>query len=234
MSELLTSNGETTMPHMERRTFAGAVEIRAEGDTERLVGVGLRFGSLSDDMGGWRERFAAHAFDESLGTDDVKVIWQHDGKHVFGRVRRNTAKVVADEESLRYEATPPNAQWARDALESVRRGDVDQNSFAFMVAEPRDKNQTFEQGPDGIVIRTILKARLFEVGPQTFPAYPDTSVALRGRAHVNDAEVVVGEIAEWRSAQEAAAGTADQVGAAQVDLLRKTLDLDADEIYVRG
>jgi HK97 family phage prohead protease len=73
---------------------------------------------------------------------------------------------------------PPDAQWARDAMASIRRGDVDQNSFAFMVAEPRASNERWERRKDGIY-RIISKARLVEVGPQTHPAYADTSVAVR-------------------------------------------------------
>ena len=48
-------------------------------------------------------------------------------------------------------------------------------SFSFTVAEDEWKNNE-----DGTSERTIVKIReLFDVGPVTYPAYPDTTVAVR-------------------------------------------------------
>lgn len=185
-------DGERSLPDgVETRNVAGC-EVRAvgEGAEERLAGVGVRYGSPSVDLGGFVERFAAGAFDESLATDDIRVQWQHDPRYVFGRVRAGTATVESRDGALRYEATPPNAQWARDAMESIRRGDVDQNSFAFVVPEPRGQNEKWER-VDGQYIRTVKKARLIEVGPQTNPAYQDTSVAVRSLGEFQSVERIM-------------------------------------------
>lgn len=175
------------LPEIELRALP-AVEVRAvdgeDAAAPTLAGTGLRFRSLSQPMVGYngrmfREEFAPGAFDESLREDDVRVVWQHDNKYVFGRVRARTARVWADEDALHYTATPPNAQWARDAMESIRRGDVSENSFAFLPVEGAVK---WERRPGGMDVRVITKARLFEVGPQTNAAYQDTDVQVRGMA----------------------------------------------------
>lgn len=159
----------------EVRSLEG-VEVRAGGESPRLEGVALRYGSRSVDLGGFEEEFVAGAFAESLEADDQRVLWQHDPKFVLGRVRAGTARIWEEGGELRYTADPPNAQWARDAMESVRRGDVDQCSFAFRVLAGGERWER----RNGKLIRTISKAQLLECGPQTQPAYQDTSVAVRG------------------------------------------------------
>jgi uncharacterized protein len=188
---------------IERRFIpAERVEVRAEGDEGPVLsGVAVNFGSLSLDLGGFREEFAPGAFADTLESDDIRVVWQHDNSFVFGRVRAGTARVWEDDGALRYTATPPEAQWAKDAMESIKRGDVDQNSFAFMAVDEKWEKR------DSEMVRIVTRAKLFEVGPQTMPAYPDTSVAVRS-------------MEQWRDSQAPAptAGT--------LDVRRKRLELE--------
>jgi phage head maturation protease len=61
----------------------------------------------------------------------------------------------------------------------VERGDVDQMSFAFWT---NPKKVTWETLEDGTLLRTIHEdgiEDLPDVSPVTYPAYPDTDVALR-------------------------------------------------------
>lgn len=182
---------------VESRNLSAALgsEARAvtEADGERLEGVGLRYGSLSRDMGGWQEVFEEGAFAESIARDDTRVIWQHDPKCVFGRVRAGTARIWEDG-GVQYSATPPDAQWARDAMASIRRGDVDQNSFRFIAEQQRWERR------DGVDTRVISKATLIEVGPQTNPAYEDTTVAVAGLAAWKDSPVRAAALAEEEAA----------------------------------
>lgn len=153
------------------------VEVREAADVEHaLQGSGVEWDALSADLGGFVEEFAPGAFDAHLEDPELRVIWQHDPRSVFGRVGADTALFWDDGEQLRYSADPPDAQWSRDAMESIRRGDVHQSSFAFVVERKQD--QKWERR-DGVLVRRVLKARLIEAGPQTFPAYQDTRVAVR-------------------------------------------------------
>lgn len=163
---------------IERRTTVG-VELRVQGDggDAKLTGYAAVYNSQSDDLGGFVEVIAPGAFDSVLGAD-VRALWQHNPEYVLGRTRAGTLSLSVDENGLRYDVTPPATQWARDAVETIRRGDVSQSSFGFRVA--RDK---FETLPDGRVQRTVLEfAELYDVSPVTFPAYPQTSAEARAMA----------------------------------------------------
>lgn len=163
---------------IEKRNLYGLVTCRANGlkSDREIVGTGVKFGVLSEDLGGFREVFEPNSFADSLRDDDPRVVWQHDGKFVFGRVRSGTAKIWEDDVGLQYSAKPPDATWSDDAIVSIKRGDVDQNSFAFVALDERWEVQ------DGENVRIVSKAHLREVGPQTFPANLDTSVAVRSLA----------------------------------------------------
>jgi phage head maturation protease len=86
--------------------------------------------------------------------------------------------VQKDARGLRFELMAPATSWGRDAVESIRRGDVSGVSFAFSVR--KEGGDTWARGGgDGVAERTLLDADLYEVSPVTFPAYPATSVGVR-------------------------------------------------------
>src|SRR5690606_14767737 len=110
-----------------------AAEVRGKegGEGKPIIeGYVVRWDSWPEDLGGFRERFLKGAFRKSLEEGDIRVLWQHSGEHVIGRTAAGTAQLEEDDTGLYYRATPPDTQWARDMIESIRRGDVDQNSFA--------------------------------------------------------------------------------------------------------
>ena len=58
--------------------------------------------------------------------------------------------------------------------ERVKRGDVDQCSFGFMI-----ESEETDFREDGSVHWTIMEVRLYEVSVCTFPAYSETQVDAR-------------------------------------------------------
>lgn len=166
---------------MERKVF-GLSEVRAVGGDEgerRLQGYAAVFNQLSEDMWGMRERIRPGAFAKTIQEGDIRAVWNHDPAHVLGRTKNGTLNLREDEHGLWVEIRPPETNWANDALESIRRGDVDQMSFGFETV--RD----YWEGEEGQQIRTLVEVRLFEVSPVTFPAYPQTEISVRAlRAEV--------------------------------------------------
>ena len=161
---------------IERRSFP-VVELRAQTTDAgpRILGYAAPFGVLSENLGGFREMVKAGAFTNTLKANDVRALWQHDPLYVLGRLNNNTLALKEDERGLWFEATPPDTQWARDALVSIQRGDVSQMSFAFNAV-----NEEWTATSEGLV-RTLIEVQLFDVSPVTFPAYPQTSAQVRSR-----------------------------------------------------
>ena len=151
------------------------VELRtAEGQTPKLAGYAALYNSLSENLGGFREQIAVGAFDNVL-SDDVRALVNHDPTLILGRTVSGTLKISLDNRGLFYEINVPDTAFARDLMQSVKRGDVSQSSFAFRVEDDR-----WDEDDDGRYIRTIKKVkRLYDVSPVTYPAYPDTDVATR-------------------------------------------------------
>lgn len=167
---------------IERRFITQPVELRKAADDApgTIRGYAALFNSRSENLGGkehpFYEQIAPGAFDEAL-KDDVRALFNHDPNLILARSKagKGTLSLFVDERGLGYEFTPPDTTAGRDLRVSVERGDVDQSSFGFTVAE----DKWVEEG--GVVTRTIKKvARLYDVSPVTYPAYPDTAVALRG------------------------------------------------------
>lgn len=157
-------------------------EIRAFGtdmtiEDGNLRGYAAVFDVLSEPLGGgqkFRERIAHGAFRRHLnGGADVRALWQHNPEYVLGRTKSGTLTVTEDIHGLRYLAKPPETQWAKDAYITIQRGDVDQSSFAFEVVSD---DWAMEEG---MPVRTVREARLYDVSPVTFPAYVQTTVGTR-------------------------------------------------------
>jgi HK97 family phage prohead protease len=164
------------MPEKELRTYP-IRELRAAGDDQKPVidGYAAVFDEFSEDLGGFIERIAPGAFTETLKSADVRALWNHNSDYPLGRTKSGTLKLGEDKRGLAFEVQVPDTQYGRDLVVSMKRGDVDQMSFAFGV-----KKDNWEQ-VDGQVIRTLLEVELYDVSPVTYPAYPQTSAAVRSQ-----------------------------------------------------
>jgi len=166
------------MAEQERRTISQPVEVRQDAASERLSGYAAVFDSPTEIAGLFREIVARGAFSKAVGADDVRALFNHDANYVLGRTTSGTLVLSEDETGLRYDVEPPDTQWARDLMVSVKRGDVSQSSFAFEVLD-----DAWEYGNRGeLPTRTIRSVRLYDVSPVTYPAYAATTVSARSRA----------------------------------------------------
>lgn len=227
-----------TQGHIERR-YVPATElrvVRADGAPTQLRGYSAKFNELSVELWGFREKIAPGTFAESIGQDDIRALFNHDPNHVLGRNKANTLSLREDSIGLMMENTPPDIEWARGLLETIHRGDVTQQSFSFETLD--DSWETI----DGENIRTLKRVKLYDVGPVTFPAYPQTDVAARSLSGLNvDHRALLAAIVrserhlpplpdDGARLEEASARLrelADRSAAPSLDILRRRLELAA-------
>lgn len=165
------------MLKIEKRYVAPrlSVEQRAEGDIAGLRGYASVFNKRSVELWGFYEVVAPGAFAGSLAAgDDVRALWNHDPNWILARSTNGSLRLKEDETGLLSEIDPLDTPINRGFVAAIERGDVTQMSFAFVATEAQwdiDENEQW--------VRTILRAKLYDVSPVTYPAYPDTSIGLR-------------------------------------------------------
>lgn len=154
-------------------------EVRATGDASpKIVGHAAKFNTLSQDLGGFFERIAPGAFDDCLRENpDIVGLFNHSFDYVLGRTSSGTMAVSVDAEGLLYSIEPPDTQLARDLMTSMRRGDIRGSSFGFYCLE-----DTWDLDPTtDSIIRTIVKASVFDCSVVTDPAYLTSDASVRSQ-----------------------------------------------------
>jgi HK97 family phage prohead protease len=169
-------NSRTNKSNIERRVIdVEDMELRVtEGDNPKIRGYAAKYGKWSQDLGGFTEKIRKGAFDEVL-EDDVRALKNHDPNLLLGRTASGTMRLETNSVGLHFDIDPPNTSTGKDVMEEIRRKDITGCSFSFITAE-EDWRYYDDKPPE----RTIVKVgQLFDVGPVTYPAYPDTTVAVR-------------------------------------------------------
>src|SRR5262245_16965163 len=165
---------------LEARIALSELEIRHSGKATEgftIRGYPIVFNQMSLDLGGFREVLAPTAFDEVLASDpDVHFVWDHDTRYVGARTRNGTLTLEKDPIGIRMEAEVGNYSWAKDLRVALERGDINQGSFAFTVADDGDEYAVDED--TGAVTRTVNRVSgLYDVTVTAQGAYPQTSMA---------------------------------------------------------
>ncbi len=164
-----------------------AVESRSEDGAEReyIVGYAAKFGVLSLDLGDFVERIDPGAFGivaERRGRRkplETRALWNHDANYPLARYP-GTLSMSVDEIGLRYEFPVPDTSYGRDIASNIRAGIVKGSSFSFTVPSGGDAWSV----EDGRSVRVISRIdSLLDVGPVTFPAYPDADVKVAQRSY---------------------------------------------------
>lgn len=167
----------TMSENIEKRSFVFnvGIEKREDGTPEKITGHAAIFNEYTD-IGWFMERIMPGAFKDSIKSDDIRALFNHDPNYVLGRNIAKTLTLKEDRDGLAIEIDPPDTTWARDLMHSIDRGDISQMSFGFQTIEDKWEYSEKEGEPDK---RDLIKVRLFDVSPVTFPAYEGTDVAVR-------------------------------------------------------
>lgn len=142
-------------------------------DLGRIEGRAVIFDTFTD-LGWFKEKINRNAFD-GVDLSNVVGTFNHNFDNVLGKTSKSTMRLSIDDRGLNYSIDIPNTTIGRDLAENVNNGNVDGASFMFSI-----KEQIWTDREGDIDEREITKIdRLFELGPVTMPAYPDTTAAKR-------------------------------------------------------
>ena len=156
---------------VERRDYdLEGLELRDVDGNRIIRGMAVPFNRDSGDLGGFRERVSPDAVTKSLQNSDVVMLWQHDSAQPITR-QSTGLKLEVRKSGVWFEA--PASDFTDRQQDLLERGVVKQMSFGFVTNEDSWEQ---ERKP---VRRTLLDIDLREISPVTWPAYGQTSVAIR-------------------------------------------------------
>lgn len=160
---------------VQQRTHMANFEVREDDNGQPTIRGYAAVFDAETRIGSFTEKIARGAFDEVLETADVRALFNHDANMILARRHSDgsgTLKLYTDEHGLAYEFTPGQQTYARDLVESMKRGDINASSFAFTIA---DQDWSADHSE-----RTVNKVgMLLDIAPVTYPAYKQTSATLR-------------------------------------------------------
>lgn len=181
-------NKPVTITDAPERHYIAPMEFRDDSDDENVVklsGYASTFESYEmyggPAQGGWIEQIARGAFEKTLREKpDLHLLVNHAGMPL-ARTKSGTLKLSVDEHGLRVDAELDRRDPEVQALEvKMRRGDMDEMSFAFRV-KAQEWEATADFPDDDMALRTITEVSLHkgDVSVVNFGANPTTSASVR-------------------------------------------------------
>jgi len=169
------------MPVEHRVLEIEEIEIRASGESQEqrfVSGVGIVYNKEVEIWPGFREKIRNGAFSDTLKSGaEVKSFFNHDPNQVLATTKSNPALTIEDtDKGMRFEAPIPPTTYGKDLEINLDRKNVRGASFSFSVD---DEGDIVTRDEKGVYHREIVKATIYEIGPVTNPAYPQTKVGLR-------------------------------------------------------
>ena len=172
---------------MERRFLTTNIEARQDDpetqDIPRIEGYATVFNETAD-LGPFTETIDRNAF-EHVMNDDVRMLFNHDPNFPLARSKngQGTLEMRVDDKGVFFSYPVGPQSYAKDLHESIKRGDVDQASFAFTVQADEWEER------DGRPHRHITQlGSLTDLSVVTYPAYEATKVMARSLPEVPTTE----------------------------------------------
>lgn len=165
------------MQQLETRSQVGS-SFRLNGQEGRTVnGTAIVYNSLSQDLGGFVERFAPGSVTDSINGGQLTAVLDHDDNKHLASQAANSLRAYEDTQGVHFEFQMPDTSYARDflALNNDKRQEHRGVSFSFRTA----KGGSTWAKENGQNVRTITKATLGHISPVIDPAYRATSFSVR-------------------------------------------------------
>lgn len=164
------------MAKREMRTF-DITKLKTRDATDDkpslITGYAAVFNSQTSIGDYFEEIIMPGAFARSLSENgDIRALFNHNWDNILGRTKSGTLRLEEDERGLKFEIELPNTSTGRDLAESMSRGDINQCSFGFWIAE-----ETWDYSVEP-ALRTIHEVELHEISVVSIPAYDDTEASL--------------------------------------------------------
>lgn len=181
-----------------KSTSASAEELRAKKQEEapddgRLATLEVNFSKFDSWYridswleGTFLERTVKGAFKQTIAErgSQVKILFNHGMDMLTGDRPLSVPEVIEERADGPYLEGPLlDTSYNRDLLPGLRAGAYG-SSFMFEVLQDEwnEEPERSEHNPDGIPERTIKGVRLFEAGPVTWPANPESTAGVRSGA----------------------------------------------------
>lgn len=167
------------MEKLEIRNTTGKVIHQDDVESRMVEGYALLFETASDGLN-FEEIIEPQALEGVIGRSDVFALLNHSKERgILARSINGEGSLTleVDEKGLMYRFEAPKTALGDELLENLKRGEINQSSFAFDVQ--KDK---WERKADGSWKRTINQiGNLYDVSPVYNAAYSKTSVYMRGK-----------------------------------------------------
>ena len=165
--------------NLEVRNTLGNVIRQADSESRMVEGYALLFETSSDGLN-FEEVISREALEGVIARSDVFALLNHSKERgILARSINGAGSLTleVDEKGLLYRFDAPNTALGNELLENLRRGEINQSSFAFDVDSDK-----WERKSDGTWKRTIIQiGHLYDVSPVYNAAYSKTSVYMRGK-----------------------------------------------------
>ncbi len=175
------------MSTTHKKELRFSAQLRKAKEGRKLGGYAARFNERSLDLGGFVEQLLPGCFAACLQTDtEIRALCDHDQTKILAKRSNGSLRISEDSQGLAVEFDVPATSYGDDLIACCDAGLVNQMSFGFFCLEDRWEN--LQENGKPVVLRSVVRADLFEITATSVPAYPSTSLAMRsfpdGREHI--------------------------------------------------
>jgi HK97 family phage prohead protease len=176
----MSRNKGMPLPDEELRYWKTPLDIRSEGESRQIAGLGVPYNTRSRLLpGGFYEVVNPGAVSKTLG-DKLNVLChlEHHPEWLLASTDSDTLMLTDDPTvGVSYRAILPDTQAGRDAYTLIRSGRIRHCSMGFHCFSDEFRSE------GSVLVRYLEQIRLTECGsPVANPGYTTTSAAVRSLA----------------------------------------------------